>query len=89
MVANGIDFARSSRRASGPLALCLHGFPDSPDSFRQLLEDLAAAGLHAVAPFMRGYAPTGLAPDGDYGLRALAGDANALHQASAATSVPY
>ena len=80
VVANGIDF-EILETGSGPLALCLHGFPDSPHSFRQLLVDLAATGLHAVAPFMRGYAPTGLAPDGDYGLRALAGDANALHQA--------
>jgi pimeloyl-ACP methyl ester carboxylesterase len=65
---------------SGPLVLCLHGFPDSPHSFRPLLSDLAAAGFHAVAPFMRGYAPTSLAPDGDYGLAALAADANALQE---------
>ncbi len=80
VVANGIDFA-ILEAGSGPLALCLHGFPDSPHSFRQLLADLAAAGLHAVAPFMRGYAPTSVAPDGDYGLGALAADANALHEA--------
>ena len=78
--ANGIDFA-ILEAGSGPLALCLHGFPDSPLSFRQLLADLAAAGFHAVAPFMRGYAPTSVARDGDYGLGALAADANALHEA--------
>jgi pimeloyl-ACP methyl ester carboxylesterase len=59
----------------------LHGFPDSALSFRYLLGDLAAAGFHAVAPFMRGYAPTGGAPDGDYSVAALAADANALHEA--------
>jgi pimeloyl-ACP methyl ester carboxylesterase len=80
VVANGIDFA-ILEAGSGPLALCLHGFPDSPRSFRHLLGDLAAAGMHAVAPFMRGYAPTGLAPEGEYDLGALAADANALHEA--------
>jgi len=80
VIANGIDFA-ILEAGSGPLALCLHGFPDSPHSFRHLLADLAAAGFHAVAPFMRGYAPTSVARDGDYGLGALAADANALHEA--------
>ena len=42
----------------GPLALCLHGFPDSPHTWRHLLPALAAQGYRAVAPFMRGYAPT-------------------------------
>ena len=80
VAANGIDFT-VLEAGSGPLALCLHGFPDSPHSFRPLLADLAAAGFHAVAPFMRGYAPTSVAPDGAYGLGALAADANALHAA--------
>jgi pimeloyl-ACP methyl ester carboxylesterase len=78
--ANGIDFA-VLEAGSGPLILCLHGFPDSALSFRYLLGDLAAAGFHAVAPFMRGYAPTSVAPDGDYSVAALAADANALHEA--------
>ena len=79
VVANGIDFA-ILEAGSGPLALCLHGFPDSAHSLRYLLADLAAAGMHAVAPFMRGYAPTRLAPAGDYDLGALATDANELHE---------
>jgi pimeloyl-ACP methyl ester carboxylesterase len=41
------------------LALCLHGFPDSAHTWRHLLPGLAEAGFHAVAPFLRGYAPTG------------------------------
>ena len=80
VAANGIDFA-ILEAGSGPLALCLHGFPDSPHSFRHLVANLAAAGWHAVAPFMRGYAPTSVARDGDYSLGALAADANELHQA--------
>lgn len=65
----------------GPLALCLHGFPDSPWTYRYLLPELAKAGYRAVAPFMRGYAPTSVAPDGDYSTAALARDPNALHAA--------
>ena len=53
---------------SGPLALCLHGFPDSARTWRYLLPALADAGFHAVAPFMRGYAPTEIPEDGCFGL---------------------
>jgi pimeloyl-ACP methyl ester carboxylesterase len=60
--------------------LCLHGFPDSAHTWRQLLPALAEAGFHAVAPFLRGYAPTAVPTDGGYGIDALAGDAVALHQ---------
>ena len=55
--ANGLDF-HFLEMGEGPLALCLHGFPDHAYSFRHLLPDLADAGFRAVAPFMRGYAPT-------------------------------
>jgi pimeloyl-ACP methyl ester carboxylesterase len=65
----------------GPLALCLHGFPDTAHTWRHLLPALAAAGFHGVAPFIRGYAPTGLAPGGVYQTGALAADAIGLHEA--------
>jgi pimeloyl-ACP methyl ester carboxylesterase len=78
--ANGIDFS-VLEMGSGPLALCLHGFPDSAHTWRHLLPELAAAGFHAVAPFMRGYAPSALAADGCYQLGALVADAVALHAA--------
>ena len=65
--ANGIDFAYlEAGPEDGPLALCLHGFPDHAHTFRHLLPELAAAGWHAVAPWMRGYHPTGAVPDGQY-----------------------
>jgi pimeloyl-ACP methyl ester carboxylesterase len=78
--ANGIDFAYLEA-GSGPLALCLHGFPDTAWSWRFLMPPLADAGYHAVAPFMRGYAPTSIAADGHYQIGALAADAVALHDA--------
>ena len=65
----------------GPLALCLHGFPDSPHTWRHLLPELAERGYRAVAPFMRGYAPTTIPASGVYQTAALARDANALHEA--------
>lgn len=78
--ANGLEFGLLEA-GSGPLALCLHGFPDTAHTWRYLLPELAGAGFHAVAPFMRGYAPTQVPPDGRYGLSILAADALALHEA--------
>lgn len=63
----------------GPLAVCLHGFPDTASTWRHLMPALADQGFHAVAPFLRGYAPSGLAPDGCYQTGALAADVCALH----------
>ena len=80
--ANGLEFGvLETGPARGPLALCLHGFPDSAHTWRHLLPELAAAGFYAVAPFMRGYAPTGIPADREYGVGALAADAIALHAA--------
>ena len=77
--ANGLTFAALAC-GDGPLALCLHGFPDSAHTWRHLLPALAAAGFRAVAPWTRGYAPTAVPADGDYGITTLAADANALHE---------
>ncbi len=77
--ANGLGFGLLEA-GSGPLALCLHGFPDSAHTWRHLLPALAGAGFHAVAPFMRGYAPTAVPADGAYQLGALIADAVALHE---------
>ena len=78
--ANGLTFGYVEA-GHGPLALCLHGFPDSAHTWRHLLPALAGAGYRAVAPFQRGYAPTGIPADGAYQTGALAADANALHEA--------
>jgi pimeloyl-ACP methyl ester carboxylesterase len=78
--ANGVDFHYFSC-GTGPLALCLHGFPDSPWTYRHLLPVLANAGFRAVAPFMRGYAPTSVPPDARYDMCTIGDDFNALHTA--------
>jgi pimeloyl-ACP methyl ester carboxylesterase len=72
-----------------PLALMVHGYPDTAWTWRHLGPRLAEQGWHAVAPFTRGYAPTSFAPDDSYlisdqvddvlALRvALGGDARAV-----------
>lgn len=82
VTAGGLEFGYLSEGpADGPLALCLHGFPDSPYTWRHLLPELAARGYRAVAPFTRGYAPTAVPADGAYQTGALAADAIALHEA--------
>jgi pimeloyl-ACP methyl ester carboxylesterase len=82
VTANGVDFAYFSDGPSdGPLALCLHGFPDTAHTWRHLLPRLADAGYHAVAPNMRGYSPTSVPGDGRYDTGTLALDACRLHQA--------
>ncbi len=70
-----------SAGADAPLALCLHGFPDTALTWRYLMPRLAAAGYRAVAPYLRGYAPSAVPPDGRYQTAAVSQDANALHEA--------
>ncbi|MHB8328940.1 MAG: alpha/beta fold hydrolase [Acidimicrobiales bacterium] len=80
--ANNVEFCYlEAGPAEGPLALCLHGFPDTAHTWRHLLPALADDGYRAVAPWMRGYAPTQVPDDGRYQSGALATDACALHEA--------
>ena len=81
--ANGLSFECLRSGDGDRLALCLHGFPDDAGSMRPVTGALAEAGFTAVAPFMRGYAPTDPAPDGDYSPQALGADAVALADALA------
>jgi pimeloyl-ACP methyl ester carboxylesterase len=76
----GLEFSYLAQ-GEGPLALCLHGFPDSAHTWAKLLPALAARGFRAVAPWMRGFAPTEVPSDGRYQGGALVGDAIALHEA--------
>jgi pimeloyl-ACP methyl ester carboxylesterase len=80
IVANGVRFAYLGE-GKGPLVLLLHGFPDTAHTWDEARSALARAGYRAVAPFMRGYAPSALAPDGRYDPEALGRDAIALIRA--------
>ncbi|GAC1329153.1 MAG: alpha/beta fold hydrolase [Mycobacteriales bacterium] len=81
VLAGDLDVAYLETGGTGPLALCLHGFPDSAYTWRHLLPELAAAGYRAVAPFSRGYAPTGLPGGGHVQTGVLGVDAVDLHEA--------
>ncbi|MFM1751483.1 MAG: hypothetical protein RL119_445 [Actinomycetota bacterium] len=76
-----ISYLAAGLDGDGPLALCLHGFPDSAYTWRHLLPRLAKAGYRAVAPFLRGYAPTAVPADGRLQTAASALDALALRDA--------
>jgi pimeloyl-ACP methyl ester carboxylesterase len=65
--------------SAGPLALCLHGFPDTAHTFRYLAPHLVQHGYRVVVPSMRGYAPSSLSKSNIYSLSALALDAIELH----------
>lgn len=82
VTAGGVEFGvLTEGPADGPLALLLHGFPDSAWTWRLLAPALAAEGFRVAAPFLRGYAPTAVPADGLYQTGALVRDAVALHGA--------
>lgn len=65
----------------GPLALLQHGFPDTAHTWRHLGPALASAGYRAVAPFLRGYAPSAVPADGRGDVAALISDVLGMHRA--------
>lgn len=82
----GADFkALTWGPAGAPIALCLHGFPDTPYGWRKVAPRLAKAGWRVVAPFMRGYAPSSIPADGCYHVGALMHDALRVRAAAGGT----
>jgi pimeloyl-ACP methyl ester carboxylesterase len=61
--ANGVRL-HLAELGTGPLVVLLHGFPQFWWAWRQQLVDLAAAGFHAVAVDLRGYAASDKPPRG-------------------------
>jgi pimeloyl-ACP methyl ester carboxylesterase len=59
----------------GPIALCLHGFPDTAYGWRKVAPQLVDAGWRVVAPFTRGYSPSSIPTDGSYHVGAMMDDA--------------
>lgn len=54
--------------------LALHGFPDSPSTFRPLIPALQQAGYRVVTPVLRGYEQSSIPSVPDYRLATLATD---------------
>jgi len=71
--------------ADAPIALCLHGFPDTAYSWRKVAPALVNAGWRVVAPFMRGYLPSSLPSDGSYHVGAVMDDALRILDAAGPT----
>jgi pimeloyl-ACP methyl ester carboxylesterase len=71
----GLEWKPRSDSTGAPIALCLHGFPDTAHGWRLIAPILAAAGWRVVAPFMRGYSPSTIPSDGSYHVGALMDDA--------------
>jgi pimeloyl-ACP methyl ester carboxylesterase len=69
----------------GPIALCLHGFPDTAYGWRKIAPRLVESGWRVVAPFMRGYAPSSIPADGSYHVGALMDDALRVRSAAGGT----
>lgn len=58
----------------GEPVILLHGFPDTFENWSVQLNNLAAAGYTAIAPALRGYAPSCQPGGGDYSLHAAVND---------------
>lgn len=80
--ANGALKALTWGPVDAPIALCLHGFPDTAYGWRKVAPRLVEAGWRVVAPFMRGYAPSSIPSDGDYHVGALMDDALRVRSAA-------
>lgn len=84
--ANGLTFHTFEYgEAEQPLVLLLHGFPDTAHTWDAIGPELAEAGYHVVAPFMRGYAPTDI-PTEDVDAETLGQDVLGLMDAYNADS---
>ena len=46
---------RDEGSSNAPVVLLLHGWPDDPTTWDQLILQLTAAGYRVLAPWLRGY----------------------------------
>ena len=77
---NGVHLEVLTAGTSGPLAVCLHGFPDTAHTWRHLAPALVDAGYRVAAPFLRGYAPSSVPEDERFEIAASCLDAIGLHE---------
>ncbi|MCA9633565.1 MAG: alpha/beta hydrolase [Myxococcales bacterium] len=66
------------RGEDAEVVICLHGFPDIPRGWSELLTALSRAGYSGYAPWLRGYAPSSLG--GPYDIDRLSDDVLELAQ---------
>lgn len=64
-------------KGEGPTIFFLHGFPDLANTWDESIATLSK-DYHCVAPFLRGYYPTSMSKDGNYGSKDIAADIDAI-----------
>jgi pimeloyl-ACP methyl ester carboxylesterase len=67
-----------ARAGTGPALLLIHGWPETMRIWWRNVGPLAEAGFHVIAPDLRGFGLSGLAPDGLYDLPSHSRDLHAL-----------
>jgi pimeloyl-ACP methyl ester carboxylesterase len=78
VVRPGVELAYAHEGAGGQPLLLVHGWPESRRIWWRNIAPLAAAGFEVIAPDLRGFGDSSLAPDGCYDLAAHARDLHAL-----------
>jgi pimeloyl-ACP methyl ester carboxylesterase len=76
--AGGVEIAYAREGEGGSPLLLIHGWPETRRIWWRNLEPLAAAGFEVIAPDLRGYGDSGLAPDDRYDAAAHSADMAAL-----------
>jgi pimeloyl-ACP methyl ester carboxylesterase len=74
----GVSIAFVRAGAGGYPLLLVHGWPETKRIWWRNIAPLADAGFEVIAPDLRGFGDSGLAPDGFYDLAAHARDLHAL-----------
>lgn len=73
---NGLEYAYIDK-GEGPVLFFLHGFPDLAGTWDDAI-DVLSAEYRCIAPFLRGYYPSALAPDNNYDSPTIGRDIAAL-----------
>jgi pimeloyl-ACP methyl ester carboxylesterase len=60
----GFELAFVDEGGSGPVLLLVHGWPETKRIWWRNIGPLAAAGFRVIAPDLRGFGESGIAPDG-------------------------
>ncbi len=74
---NGLSISYFSI-GEGPLILCSYGFPDSAESFLEVMPTIASQGYRVVSFYQRGYFPSEIPKDRDFSILSLVNDQLAL-----------
>ena len=76
--ANGVELAFAHEGRGGFPLLLVHGWPETRRIWWRNIAELAHAGFEVIAPDLRGFGDSALAPDDRYDAAAHARDMEAL-----------